>query len=342
MATKNLSLVEHGSFFEDPFFKDALEDFDKAMEGVLDKYETKGTKVSSSNRVASTETYRNIRNANIGKDLYASQALSITEKDGKFNCVMDVKDFNPKDLSVRVVDDRVVVEGKYMQQSEDGSSVAAKEFYKEFNMPPSADIDQVGTALSKDGILTVKAPKREGDAPNPGGPVTQSSASKESSMAQSQSVSDDGTKSSKSMKSSSSSFSSSSSSSTMGGAGGMPGMTMGGNMGGMMNMDDMAKDMKDRLGAGSLMSSEFGDMKGFGSSSLGSSSINSSSSLSSSKVTQMSSKSSFSSSSSSTMSSGMNMMGGGDDMLGDMSKDMQDRLIFSHETANIKLPAEKK
>jgi len=331
---KALSLVEHGSFFEDPFFKDALEDFDKAMEGVLNKFESKTTTVSSSNRAASNESYRNIRSANIGKDLYASQALQITEKDGKFNCVMDVKDFNPKDLSVRVVDDRVVVEGKYMQQSEDGSSVAAKEFYKEFNMPPSADIDQVATALSKDGILTVKAPKREGGAPNPAGPVTQSSASKSSSMAQSSSVSDDGTSMKKSMQSSSSSFSSSSSSSTT--MGGMPGMTMGG-MGGMMNMDDMAKDMKDRLGAGSLMSSEFGDMKGFSSSAL-----NSSSSMSSSKVVQMSSKSSFSSSSSSTMSSNMSsMMGGGDDMIGDMSKDMQDRLIFSHETANIKLPEKK-
>jgi len=334
---KSLSVVEHGSFFDDAFFKDAWEDFDKAMEGVLDKYETKGTKVSSTNRVASTETYRNIRNANIGKDLYASQALQITEKDGKFNAVMDVKDFNPKDLSVRVVDDRVVVEGKFMQQSEDGSSVAAKEFYKEFNMPPSADIDQVATALSKDGILTVKAPKREGDAPRPAGPVTQSSASKSSSMAQSSNVSDDGTSMSKSMKSSSSSFSSSSSSSTMTGGAGMPGMTMGGGMG-MMNMDDMAKDMKDRLGAGSLMSSEFGDMKGFGSSAM-----NSSSSMSSSKTVQMSSKSSFSSSSSSTMSSNMSSMmgGGGDDMIGDMSKDMQDRLIFSHETANIKLPEKK-
>lgn len=191
------------------------------------------------NGTTSTETYRNIRNANIGKDLYASQALQITEKDGKFNCVMDVKDFNPKDLSVRVVDDRVVVEGKFEQKSEDGSSVAAKEFYKEFNMPASADIDQVATALSKDGILTVKAPKREGGAPAPGGPVTQSSASKSSSMAASQQVSADGT-SVKKMSSSSSSFSSSSSSSTMGG---MP----GGMMGGMMNMDDMAKDMKDRL-----------------------------------------------------------------------------------------------
>jgi len=35
------------------------------------------------------------------------------------------------------------------------------------------------------------------------------------------------------------------------------------------------------------------------------------------------------------------MMGGGADMIGDMSKDMQDRLIFSHETANIKLPEQK-
>merc|ERR1719495_1857494 len=100
----------------------------------------------------------------------------------------------------------------------------------------------------------------------------------------------------------------------------------------MRDMDDITNCMEDRLGSGSLMSSEFGDMKGFSSSAL-----NSSSSMSSSKVVQMSSKSSFSSSSSSTMSSNMSsMMGGGDDMIGDMSKDMQDRLIFSHETANIK------
>lgn len=29
--------------------------------------------------------------------------------------VMDVKDFSPNDLQVRVVDDRVVVEGKYFK-----------------------------------------------------------------------------------------------------------------------------------------------------------------------------------------------------------------------------------
>lgn len=340
--SRSLNLVEHGSFFEDAFFKDALEDFDKAMQGVLDKFETKGTKVESSNRVASTESYRQIRSANIGKDLYASQAIQITEKDGKFNCVMDVKDFNPKDLNVRVVDDRVVVEGKYEAKSEDGSSMACKQFYKEFNMPPSADIDQVATALSKDGILTVKAPKREGDAPPRTGPITQSSAEQSSAMSQSNKVSDDGTAISKSMKSSSSSFSSSSSSNTMTGGSGMPGM-MGA---GMLSMDDMAKDMKDRLGAGSLMSSEFGDMKSsFGDMKSLSSGMNSSSmssQMSSSKSVSMSSKSSISSSSSSTMTSGMSsMMGGGEDMIGDMSKDMQDRLIFSHETANIKLPEKK-
>merc|ERR1711970_920680 len=247
--SKSLILAEHGSFFDDAFFKDAWEEFDKAMQGVLDKYETKGTKINSSNRLASTETYRQIRSASIGKDLYASQALQITEKDGKFNCVMDVKDFNPKDLSVRVVDDRVVVEGKYMHKTEDGSSMASKQFYKEFNMPPSADIDQVATALSKDGILTVKAPKRDGDAPRPSGPITQSSASQSSSVQQSSNVSDDGTSMKKSMQSSSSSFSSSSSSSTTMG-GGMPGR----NISGMPEMivlgkGSEAKDLKDRLGA---------------------------------------------------------------------------------------------
>ena len=34
-----------------------------------------------------------------------------------FQCVMDVKDFNPNDLQVKVVEDRVVVEGKYEKVS---------------------------------------------------------------------------------------------------------------------------------------------------------------------------------------------------------------------------------
>ncbi|XP_063611136.1 protein lethal(2)essential for life-like isoform X1 [Penaeus indicus] len=251
-SSKILSLVKRESFFDDSFFKDSWEDFDKAVQSILDKFDDTGLKVDTGSRSKCRDVYSRIRSSKIDEDLYASQALQITEKDGKFQAVMDVKDFNPSDLQVKVVDDRVVVEGKYEKKSEDGSSMSSKSFYKEFTMPPSADIDQVATALSKDGVLTVKAPKREGDvAARPAGALTSSSSTSSSS---------------------------------------------------------------------------------FSSSSHQSSSSSSSSTISSTKKVSMSSSSS-SSFSSSTMSSGMGM-----DSLDDMAKDMKDRLVFSHENVNLKLP----
>ncbi|RXG50705.1 hypothetical protein Avbf_16757, partial [Armadillidium vulgare] len=70
-------------------------------------------KIDFGNRNVCTDVYRKIRTSNIEKDLYQSQALEVTEKEGKFQCVMDVKDFTPNDLQVKVVEDRVVVEGKF-------------------------------------------------------------------------------------------------------------------------------------------------------------------------------------------------------------------------------------
>ena len=46
-TTKTVSLVQKStSFFDDAFFKDAWEDFDTAMQTVLDKFDDKGRKVS--------------------------------------------------------------------------------------------------------------------------------------------------------------------------------------------------------------------------------------------------------------------------------------------------------
>jgi len=110
-SSKTVSVVQRESFFDDAFFQDAWEDFDTAMQTVLDKFDVKGTKITSGSRNECRDLYRNIRTSKIDEDIYASQALQVTEKEGRFSCVMDVKDFTPNDLQVKVVDDRVVVEG---------------------------------------------------------------------------------------------------------------------------------------------------------------------------------------------------------------------------------------
>ncbi|KAK3857389.1 hypothetical protein Pcinc_036358 [Petrolisthes cinctipes] len=239
-TSKTLSVVKRESFFDDSFFNDSWEDFDKAVQSILDKFDNKGLKVDVGTRSECRDLYSKIRSSKIDEDLYASQALQITEKDGKFQAVMDVKDFSPNDLQVRVVDDRVVVEGKYFKKSEDGSSTSSKSFYKEFTMPSTANIDLVATALSKDGVLTVKAPKREGDAAQPSGAVTSSSVQQSSSVQESSSTKQSSASSSvkKVSMSSSSTFSSSSTSSSQ---------VSSNLMSNMESLDDMAQDMKDRL-----------------------------------------------------------------------------------------------
>ncbi|XP_068207108.1 protein lethal(2)essential for life-like [Palaemon carinicauda] len=247
-SSKSLSIVKRESFLDDSFFKESWEDFDKAMQSILDKFDNQGLKVDGGSRLACRDLYSKIRSNKIDEDLYASQALQISEKDGKFAAVMDVKDFNPNDLQVRVVDDRVVVEGKYEKKSEDGSSMSAKSFYKEFTLPQMANIDLVSTALSKDGVLTINAPKREGDAPNASGPLTQSSSSVQQSSSFQKSASASSTASSsvtssKKVSMSSSSTSSFSSSSTASFSSNLNSSKIGG----MDSLEDMAKDMKDRL-----------------------------------------------------------------------------------------------
>ncbi|XP_068207113.1 putative uncharacterized protein DDB_G0294196 isoform X2 [Palaemon carinicauda] len=199
---KSLNVVQRESFFDDSFFKEAWGDFDSALQRVLDKFDNRGLQINEGSRNECHDAYSKIRSNKIQEDLYASQALQITEKDGKFQVVMDVKDFNPRELQVRAVDDRIVVEGAYQKVSQDGASKSLKSFYKEFTLPEAADIDQVTTALSKDGVLTIKAPKKDGAAITEG-PKKSSSNSSSSSMQQS-SFSQNDNNSTSSFKSSSS------------------------------------------------------------------------------------------------------------------------------------------
>nr|XP_053650309.1 probable basic-leucine zipper transcription factor N [Cherax quadricarinatus] len=211
---KSLNVVQRESFFDDTFFKENWEDFDRAVQSILDKFDNRGLKVDQGSRTECRDVYSKIRTSKIDEDLYASQALQITEKDGKFQAVMDVKDFNPRELQVRAVDDRIVVEGSYQKVSEDGASSSSKSFYKEFTLPPAADIDLVTTALSKDGVLTIKAPKKEGapvsEVPKISSSSTSSSSVQKSSFSDGGSTSSFKSSSSKTVIQSSSSFESSS------------------------------------------------------------------------------------------------------------------------------------
>lgn len=79
--------------------------------------------------------------------------------------MIDVKDFKPEDINVKVVDDTVVVEGKI--EKKEGNAVSTQMFTRRFMLPSIVDFNGISSALSRDGVLTINAPKLVGTWPPP-------------------------------------------------------------------------------------------------------------------------------------------------------------------------------
>ena len=71
---------------------------------------------------------------------------------------LDVHQFAPNELSVKTVDDSVVVEGRH-EEKEDKHGYISRHFKRRYVIPPGYDLEHVYSTLSSDGVLTVRAPK---------------------------------------------------------------------------------------------------------------------------------------------------------------------------------------
>ncbi|XP_073838700.1 heat shock protein 23-like [Musca autumnalis] len=78
-------------------------------------------------------------------------------KDG-FQVCMDVAQFKPNELTVKVVDNCIVIEGKH-EEREDEHGFIERHFVRRYVLPKGYDADKVASTLSSDGVLTVSVPK---------------------------------------------------------------------------------------------------------------------------------------------------------------------------------------
>lgn len=86
-------------------------------------------------------------------------------KDG-FQVCMDVQHFKPSELSVKVIDNSIVVEGKH-EEREDDHGYISRHFVRRYALPKDYDADKVVSSLSSDGVLTVSIPKpKAAEKPN--------------------------------------------------------------------------------------------------------------------------------------------------------------------------------
>ncbi|KZC10003.1 PREDICTED: protein lethal(2)essential for life-like [Dufourea novaeangliae] len=83
----------------------------------------------------------------------------IKDDKDKFRVVLDIQQFKPEEVNVKVVDNFIVVEGKH-EEKEDDHGVISRHFIRKYLVPDQCDPEKASSVLSSDGILTITAPRR--------------------------------------------------------------------------------------------------------------------------------------------------------------------------------------
>lgn len=78
----------------------------------------------------------------------------------KFHVDLDVQQFSPEEISVKVVDRSVIVEGKH-EEKQDEHGWISRQFCRRYMIPEQCDIDQVSSKLSSDGVLSITVPRKQ-------------------------------------------------------------------------------------------------------------------------------------------------------------------------------------
>ncbi|XP_036340980.1 heat shock protein 67B1 [Rhagoletis pomonella] len=152
-----------------------------------------GTNTTGGTTAGDKESAANTHSPNPGTHNVSSttaagkSAYSVVNKNG-FQVSMNVKQFAPNELTVKTIDNCIVVEGQH-EDKEDGHGVISRHFIRKYMLPKGYDPNEVLSTLSSDGILTVKAPppamktdetlERIVDIQHTGGPVQIQSTAKE-------------------------------------------------------------------------------------------------------------------------------------------------------------------
>uniref|UniRef100_A0A1B6GR70 SHSP domain-containing protein n=1 Tax=Cuerna arida TaxID=1464854 RepID=A0A1B6GR70_9HEMI len=82
----------------------------------------------------------------------------VNDKDN-FKVSLDVQQFKPEELTVKVVDNYVVVEGKHEERSDEHGFVS-RQFTRRYQLPENCDLQALQSSLSSDGVLQLTAPKK--------------------------------------------------------------------------------------------------------------------------------------------------------------------------------------
>merc|ERR1711892_65464 len=119
-----------------------------------------------------------------------SPKAKVSYDQDKFQVEFNVQNYTPEELSIKTEGDVLIVLAKHQTKAEGGQSFVSKQFEQRFSLPSGVKIEKIASSLSKDGVLTVSAPRenlvisshqKKGAIENKGGQVfSQSEETKQS------------------------------------------------------------------------------------------------------------------------------------------------------------------
>lgn len=90
----------------------------------------------------------------------------LSTPDDGFQVSLNVENFKPEEVTVKVADNNIIIEAKHEERNEDDEGYVSRHFSRRYTLPENCSIKDIVSTLSSDGILTVRAPPKEVDTKN--------------------------------------------------------------------------------------------------------------------------------------------------------------------------------
>jgi len=88
-----------------------------------------------------------------------SPKAKVSYDQDKFQVEFNVQEYSPEELSIKTEGDVLIVLAKHETKVEGGQSFVSKQFEQRFSLPSGTKPEKISSSLSKDGYLTVTAPR---------------------------------------------------------------------------------------------------------------------------------------------------------------------------------------
>lgn len=89
----------------------------------------------------------------------SSGSSTVQADKNKFQVTLDVQQFSPEEVTVKVIGKNVIVEGKH-DEKQDEHGWISRQFVRKYLVPEQCDIEKLQSTLSSDGVLTITAPRK--------------------------------------------------------------------------------------------------------------------------------------------------------------------------------------